>query len=78
MQGCQDGQGTGALRELGLLSLEERWLRRDFVAVYNYLIRGYREDGGILLEVYGNIIRCNRHKLEHGKFQLDISKNFLP
>ncbi|KAK4827972.1 hypothetical protein QYF61_022674 [Mycteria americana] len=63
MQGCQDGQGTGALRKRGLLSVEERRLRRDFVAVYNYLIRGYRKDGGTLfLRVYGNIIRCNRHK----------------
>lgn len=79
VQGCPDGQGTRALRWLVLLSLEERRLRRDFIAVYNYLIRGYREDGGtFFLEVYGNITRCNRHKLGHGKFQLDKAKTFYP
>lgn len=61
------------LREL--FSLEKR--RRDLSAVYNYLRGGYRDNRTrVFLRVHSDRTRGNRHKLGHGKFQLDIRKTF--
>lgn len=54
---------------MDLFSLQQRRQRGDVVAVYNYLIRGYRENGAkLFLEVHSGKTRYKEHKLEHEKF----------
>lgn len=63
------------LKELGLFSLQKRRWRGGFIAVCNYKVRGYREDGSRLFsEVHADRTNSNEHKLEHGKFLSDIRK----
>jgi len=50
-----------------LFSLEKGRQREDLVAVYHCLMECYREDGASLF------LEMHRHKLEHGKIQLDMN-----
>lgn len=62
---------------MGVFSLEKRKFSGDLVAVYNYMVKGFREDKARLFsEVHDSRTRGNKPKLKHGKFPLDIRKPY--
>ena len=57
------------LRKLGLFSLERRRLRGDLIIMFQYLKRGYKEDGDSLFtRSHMEEMRCNGYKLILGRF----------
>lgn len=63
------------LREMGLFSLEEKIL--EYVSLLPEAARWEGEDKTAFSELLCGGIKCNRHALECGKFQLNISKNIF-
>ena len=69
------------LRELGLLSSQERRLRGDLTVAFQYLKGAYKQDGERLLTRVGSDrTRGNGFQLRQGRFGLDIrrKKFFTP
>ena len=66
------------LRELGLLSLEKKWLCRDLIEAFQYLKRAHRKTGdGLFIREWNERTRDNGSKQKERRYRLDISKRYF-
>ncbi|KAK4822414.1 LOW QUALITY PROTEIN: hypothetical protein QYF61_015161 [Mycteria americana] len=77
-EGHKNAQRDGTpplLRGLGWLSLEERRLRGDLTAAFQYLKGAYKKDGGRLFSrAFSDRAGGNGLKVKEGRFRLDTRK----
>lgn len=64
-------------RDLSLSSLEKKKGRGDLIAVCNYLIKGLEKMEMLFLEVHSDKTRAMGTKLDCGKFQTEIRKQYF-
>lgn len=66
------------MKELGLLSLENRREKENLITIFENKNNGYyNKDGNQILSVVSGGMRSNGLKLHKGRFTLAIRKNFL-
>ncbi|KAK4810062.1 hypothetical protein QYF61_007226 [Mycteria americana] len=66
---CQGLEHRERLTELGMFILQIKRLRGNPIAAYSCMVGGWREEAGLFLEMPGDRMRGNGHKLQHRKFQ---------